>query len=96
MGKKHRNPEDPVKTVKEVWFVYMIRCSDNTIYTGITNDLEKRLDKHNSGKGAKYTKSRRPVTFLASWKYESKSAASKVEYTYKRLSRDAKLRLISG
>ncbi len=73
----------------------MVACSDGTIYTGITNHLDTRIAKHNSGKGARYTKSRGPVILLASWAYENKSAASKVEYKYKRLSREGKEKLIS-
>lgn len=76
------------------WVVYMVMCSDNTIYTGITNDLEKRINTHNSGKGAKYTRSRYPVRLLSNWSCEDKSAASKLEYQYKQLSRLQKLKLI--
>ena len=55
----------------DIWFVYMVRCSDGTLYTGITNDLEKRIRAHNSGKdGARYTRSRRPV----SWSIQKKSS----------------------
>jgi predicted GIY-YIG superfamily endonuclease len=84
------------KQSQEGWFVYMVYCIDGTIYTGITNDIALRISKHNSGKGAKYTQSRGPVVLLASWAYESKSAASKVEYKYKRLTRKAKEKLIAG
>jgi putative endonuclease len=78
------------------WFVYMVECSDNTIYTGITNNLDARIAKHNSGKGAKYTRSRRPVILKATWKYEIKSEAAKAEYTFKKLPKSEKLRLILG
>jgi len=94
-GKKSSSAKQPTKKdSREPWYVYMVRCSDETIYTGITNDIGKRVDKHNTGKGAKYTKSRGPVILLASWKYENKSAASKAEHSYKRLSRASKARLI--
>ena len=50
---------------KDIWYVYMVRCSDETLYTGITNDLEKRIEAHNSGKnGARYTRSRGPVKLV--------------------------------
>ena len=73
---------------KEIWHVYMVRCSDRTLYTGITNDLEKRIEAHNSGKeGARYTRSRRPVKLVYSEQVESKSAAAKLEYQLKKLPR---------
>ena len=80
---------------KNIWHVYMVRCSDGTLYTGITNDLEKRIEAHNSGKdGARYTRSRRPVTLVYSEQVESKSAAAKLEYQIKRLPRSKKKRLV--
>jgi putative endonuclease len=67
-------------------------CSDNTIYTGITNDLEKRIKEHNEGKrGAKYTRSRRPVTLIKSINCTDRSEASKLEYKIKQLPREEKL-----
>jgi putative endonuclease len=73
---------------KEIWHVYMVRCRDGTLYTGITNDLEKRIEAHNSGKeGARYTRSRRPVKLVYSEQVESKSAAAKLEYQLKKLPR---------
>ncbi len=73
---------------KEIWHVYMVRCSDGTLYTGITNDLEKRIEAHNSGKeGARYTRSRRPVKLVYSEQVKSKSAAAKLEYQLKKLPR---------
>ncbi len=81
---------------KDTWHVYMVRCSDGTLYTGITNDLEKRIEAHNSGKdGARYTRSRRPVTLVYSEQAKSKSAAAKLEYQIKRLTRLKKTNLIS-
>jgi putative endonuclease len=78
-----------------IWHVYMVRCSDRTLYTGITNDLEKRIEAHNSGKeGARYTRSRRPVKLVYSEQVESKSAAAKLEYQLKKLPRLKKIRLI--
>ena len=79
----------------DVWFVYLLTCSDDTLYCGITNNLEKRLTIHNSGKGAKYTRSRLPVSLLKSFKAESKSIALKIERKIKKLSRKQKLELQS-
>lgn len=70
----------------------MLTCSDNTIYTGITNNLIKRVNTHNSGKGAKYTKNRLPVKLAAHWKCENKSEAAKLEYKNKQLTRVEKLK----
>lgn len=79
------------------WNVYMARCSDGTLYTGITNDLEKRIEAHNSGKdGAKYTRSRRPVKLVYSEAVESKSAAAALEYRIKRLPRSKKKILVNS
>jgi putative endonuclease len=72
----------------------MLECSDGSIYTGITNDLEARITKHNSGKGAKYTRSRTPIKLKAFWTYELKSEAARAEYAYKQLSREQKMKLI--
>lgn len=80
-------------TLTTPYYVYMLRCSDETIYTGLTNDVLKRLATHNTGAGAKYTRSRRPVTLLAVWKCETRSAASKLELQLKALPRAKKLSL---
>jgi putative endonuclease len=78
-----------------IWHVYIVRCSDGTLYTGITNDLEKRIEAHNSGKdGARYTRSRRPVTLVYAEQAGSKSAAARLEYKIKRLERARKKELI--
>ncbi len=73
------------------WFVYLLQCSDSTIYCGITNNLEKRIKKHNDGKGAKYTRGRRPVTLLKYFDCVDKSAALKLEYKIKQLPREEKI-----
>lgn len=73
----------------------MLKCSDGSIYTGITTDLNRRVDEHNSSpKGAKYTRVRRPVKLIYSESYEDKSSASKREYVIKQLSKIQKLSLI--
>ncbi len=79
-----------------VYFVYILKCSDDTLYTGITTDLKRRLDEHNNSvKGAKYTKLRRPVSLMYSEESEDRSSASKREYAIKKLSRLKKLELIN-
>ena len=74
----------------------MLKCSDGTLYTGWTNDLEKRVEAHNSGKGAKYTKARRPVELAYYEEIETKEQAMKREYAIKRLGRKEKQKLIAG
>ena len=78
-----------------MWYVYILECSDNTLYTGITTDLDKRLKTHNNGKGAKYTKTRLPVVLKVSFESEDRSTASKEEYRIKQLTRKEKLDLIN-
>lgn len=77
-------------------FTYILRCADDTLYCGWTNDLEKRLKVHNEGKGAKYTRSRLPVTLVYYEIYETSVEAQKREYQIKRLTRQEKLSLISA
>ena len=74
----------------ECWWVYVLQCRDGTLYTGITNDLDRRLAMHNSGRGAKYTRSRIPVKMLCWWPHQTKSEALKAEYSFKQLSRKEK------
>ena len=78
------------------WTVYMLRCGDGTLYTGCTNDLPRRLKAHQSGRGAKYTRSRLPVVLAYQEEAEDKSAALRREAAIKRLSRQEKLALIEG
>jgi putative endonuclease len=79
------------------YFVYILKCADETLYTGITNNLEKRILAHNNSKqGAKYTASRRPVTLQYSETYTSKSLALKREAKIKKLTRAKKLLLIAS
>ncbi|PRX26448.1 putative endonuclease [Orenia metallireducens] len=77
-------------------YVYILQCADNTLYTGYTNDLERRINLHNSGKGAKYTRGRTPVKLRYFEEYQTKSEAMKREYAIKQLKRQDKLRLIKG
>ena len=78
------------------WKVYILKCSDNSLYTGITTDLKRRVNEHNSGKGAKYTRSRNPVEILYFESYPDRSSASKEEARIKKLKRKAKLTLIEN
>lgn len=78
------------------WYVYMLRCCDNSLYTGYTNDVKRRESVHNTGKGAKYTKSRLPVKLVYYELCEDKSQALKREWAIKRLSKAQKELLISG
>ena len=77
------------------WHVYIIECSDGSLYTGITNDLDKRIAAHNDGRGAKYTKSRRPVLLRYSEPATDRKHASQREYAIKSLRKAEKMRLIS-
>lgn len=80
----------------EQWFVYILECADNSLYTGSTNNLEKRLAKHNSGKGAKYTRAHLPVKIVYSEKLANRSEANIREAAIKKLSRQEKLKLIKN
>ena len=75
---------------------YILRCSDGTYYTGWTNCLEKRLQEHNAGRGAKYTRGRRPVELVYTEVHETKSEAMSREAQIKKLTRKEKERLIKG
>jgi putative endonuclease len=77
------------------WFVYMLRCADGSIYTGVTNDVAKRVAKHDKGSGARYTRGRGPFTLLASFRCKNKPRALVVEYAMKQLPRHVKLELAS-
>ncbi|HOX54545.1 MAG: GIY-YIG nuclease family protein [Candidatus Omnitrophica bacterium] len=78
----------------KIWYLYILKCSDSSFYTGITTDLEKRIVRHNSGDGAKYTRSRRPVKLVYTEKIKSQSEAKKREIEVKTLSRENKKRLM--
>ena len=77
-------------------WVYILRCSDGSLYTGWTVDLDRRLEAHNAGRGSRYTRSRRPVRVAASFAMADASAARREEARIKRLDRRAKLALIVG
>lgn len=77
-------------------YTYMVRCRDGSLYTGWTNDLEKRIQAHNQGTGAKYTKTRRPVELVYYEEYESKIQAMKREYEIKQLPKKKKEEMVSN
>ncbi len=76
------------------WTVYILKCADTSLYTGITVDLERRLEEHSKGKGAKYTKHRGPFTLAFTEDQETRSQALKRESAIKAMTREGKLRLI--
>lgn len=78
------------------WYVYILRCRDDTLYTGITDDVDRRLEAHNTGKGAKYTRGRGPATVVYREVCCSKGEALRREYAIKRLSRAEKLAMITA
>ena len=78
-----------------MFFAYLVRCADGTLYGGYTTDLQKRLAAHNSGKGAKYTRSRLPVELVWWEECRNKEAAMSREWHVKRLTREQKLALIA-
>lgn len=75
------------------WHVYMVVCRDGSIYTGIAKDVQKRIETHNKGRGAKYTRSRRPVKLLKSWAVGRVGDALRMEASIKKLPRSEKLNL---
>lgn len=76
------------------WYVYMLRCGDGTLYTGITDNVPRRLAAHQAGKGAKYTRGRGPLELVYSEEASDKPAALRREYQIKRLARQEKERLL--
>ena len=80
----------------QMHMVYIVQCSDGSLYTGYTIDVHRRVALHNAGKGARYTRAHRPVTLLVSWPFLTKGEALRAERAIKRLSRVQKLRLIAS
>ena len=85
-----------IEHTEDIAYTYIVECRDGTFYTGWTNHLEERVEKHNKGKGAKYTRSRLPVKLVYYETYASKKEAMKREYEIKRLTRKDKLALIGN
>jgi len=80
-----------------MWWLYVVKCCDDTLYTGVTTDLQRRVKEHNEGpRGAKYTRSRRPVRLVHSRKFVDRSSAQKAEHAFKKLTRARKIKEIAG
>jgi putative endonuclease len=79
------------------WFTYILRCADDSLYTGITIDIDRRLNEHNTDnkKGARYTRARRPVNLVYQKVCEDRASASRLEYQLKSMSRKQKLALLT-
>lgn len=77
-----------------MWWVYVLRCSDGSLYCGISNDVERRLRVHNAGKGSRYVRSRSPASLVFSWKAGTKSDALKAEHRFKKLSKRQKENIV--
>ncbi|HXS09489.1 MAG TPA: GIY-YIG nuclease family protein [Candidatus Krumholzibacteria bacterium] len=77
------------------WFVYMVRCKDRTLYTGVSTDVKRRVEEHNDGSGARYTRSRCPVELVYREKAADRSAAQKREYEIKRMTAEGKQELVA-
>jgi len=83
-------------STENAWFVYILRCDDGSLYTGITNDLERRLEQHNAGTASRYTRSRLPVELVYQEEQDNRSVATKRELEIKALTRQEKELLIRG
>ena len=81
------------KGLPKPWFAYILRCSNGCLYTGITTDVQRRLKVHNAGKGSAYVRAHRPAKLVAFTAWDSSSAASRLEYSVKSLSRAKKITL---
>ena len=77
------------------FYTYLLECADGTLYAGWTTNLDQRLETHNAGRGAKYTRVRLPVSLKASWSFDSKVEAMRMEYFIKKLPRKSKLEMIN-
>lgn len=82
--------------ISAMYYAYLIRCSDGSLYAGFTNDLEKRVSAHNAGKGSKYTRGRLPVALVYFEAFETEHGARSREWHLKRLSRAEKLALVNA
>ena len=82
------------KSNESLWYVYILKCADNTYYTGITNNIKRRIQQHDTNKGAKYTKGRGPFSLVYRDKCKNRADASRKEYSIKNLSLAEKIILI--
>jgi len=78
-----------------MWFVYIVRCKDRSLYTGVTTDVKRRMEEHNEGRGARYTRSRGPVKLVYREKAADRSAAQKREHEIKRMTAEGKQELVA-
>ena len=92
MPKKDRKPK--ARSSGENWFVYIVRCADGSLYTGITKDVNRRCQQHNAGTASRYTRSRRPVKLIYQEFHPSQSSALKREAAIKAMNREEKLTMI--
>ena len=92
----NRHPGEAILDKAKKHYVYILRCSDGTFYTGWTTDPERRMKVHNSGKGAKYTRARRPVELIYYEEFDDKIEAQRREWAIKQLTRAEKEELIAG
>jgi putative endonuclease len=81
---------------KEEHYVYIVQCANGSLYTGYSKNVHQRIETHNAGKGARYTRANRPVELLACCPFQSKSEALRAEYAIKQLPRHKKLAFIKG
>ncbi len=79
-----------------MWYLYVLRCRDNSFYTGITTDVARRVAEHQAGVGARYTRAHLPVELLAAWQYPNRSVATRVEHRFKTLTHQAKATWVEG
>jgi putative endonuclease len=79
-----------------MYYLYILKCSDNSLYTGITNNLEKRLEVHKSGKGSKYVRAKLPFQLVYSEELETKSLALKREFEIKKMTKLEKMKLVGN
>jgi predicted GIY-YIG superfamily endonuclease len=92
MAKKDRKPK--ARSSGEKWFVYVVRCADDSLYTGITKDVKRRCQQHNAGTASRYTRSRLPVKLVYQEAHPSQSSALKREAAIKAMTRREKLAMI--
>jgi predicted GIY-YIG superfamily endonuclease len=95
MGKPCELPEEGMASSNGYWYVYLLRCTDGSLYTGITRDLERRCRQHNAGTASRYTRVRRPVQLVYQERKRGQSSALKREAAIKALTRPQKESLIS-
>ena len=89
--------EDRAAETATAWFLYVVRCADDSLYTGITTDVARRVEEHNAGpRGARYTRAHRPVKLARSWDFQDQSAAARAEHAFKALSRHQKIAVLDG